>query len=477
MKKQQLIFAIALLLLIGCSKENTTPPLVPEPVKSSEKQMLSFRFMGIDNNGITIDITAEIDEHSKAIDAIMPPGTEIMALEPEVEISKNAVYEPIGPQDFGKPINYTVTAEDGTSRTYLVTVDVALSQKEVLLKIAEANPGKFDWKHEDNLSDWPAVTINGQGQVVELNMFAVGLTVLPPEIGQLTSLQKLYLRENDLSTLPAEIGKLVVLQELNLINNNFEALPAEIGQLIALQRLQMDGNDLQALPPEIGQLSNLQFLRLPDNNLTEIPPEIGQLSNLQELILRRNSLFFLPTEISLLSKLQLLNLSDNQLSNLPGGIGGLSNLQHLDLDVNKLATLPPEIGQLQSLQSLELYSNSLSAIPSEIGQLINLEVLVINDNLLIEIPSQIGQLDNLKKLKLANNNLNVDDILPLFKDQFSTSCESGLEELDLRGNEGLKTLPGCICELDPLYGGTTDIDIVEEENSWAECQFVGTGKR
>lgn len=431
MKIQHLIFAIPLLLLLGCSKNNAVQPLEADSLKSSEKQMLDFRFTGIEKDGITVDIPAIIDESNKAITAEMPSGMDVSAIEPEVEISHKAIYEPKGPQDFSKPIHYTVTAEDGTSNTYLVSVGIALSQKEILLKIAEANPGKLDWKEEDNLGDWREVTINGDGQIIEINMYLKGLTILPSEIGQLTSLQKLYLRRNDLSTLPSEIG-----------------------QLIDLQRLEIDGNDLETLPPEIGQLSNLQFLGLPYNNLVELPTEIGQLSSLQEL-----------------------DLSYNQLANLPSGIGGLSNLEHLDLDFNKLSTLPPEIGKLQSLRSLELYTNILSTIPSEIGQLVNLEVLVINDNNLIEIPPHIGQLDNLKKLKLQNNNLNIDDILPLFRDQLSTSCKSGLEELQLIGNEGLKTLPGCICELDLLYGGTTDIDIVEEVNSWADCKFVGTGRR
>lgn len=105
MKTGLLILGI-LLGLIACSKdepptpnpiEQKNPEPEPEPVKSSEKQMTSFRFTGIVNNGVTVDIPGEIDEQAKAITAKMPSGTEITALEPEVEIPAKAVYEPTGP--------------------------------------------------------------------------------------------------------------------------------------------------------------------------------------------------------------------------------------------------------------------------------------------------------------------------------------------------------------------------------------------
>lgn len=51
------------------------------------------------------------------------------------------------------------------------------------------------------------------------------LSTLPPEIGQLTNLQQLYLRDNELSLLPPEIGQLTSLRELNLTLNRVESLP------------------------------------------------------------------------------------------------------------------------------------------------------------------------------------------------------------------------------------------------------------
>ncbi|MEH2308289.1 COR domain-containing protein, partial [Nostoc sp.] len=121
-----------------------------------------------------------------------------------------------------------------------------------------------------------------------LNLKSNQLSSLPPEIVQLTNLQSLYLNNNQLSSLPPEIGQLTNLQSLYLNNNQLSSLPPEIGQLTNLQSLYLESNQLSSLPPEFGQLTNLQTLNLESNQLSSLPPEIRQLSNLKKLDLRRN---------------------------------------------------------------------------------------------------------------------------------------------------------------------------------------------
>ena len=50
----------------------------------------------------------------------------------------------------------------------------------------------------------------------ELDLSGLGLTSLPPEIGQLTNLRELNLSANRLTSLPPETGQLVNLKELDL---------------------------------------------------------------------------------------------------------------------------------------------------------------------------------------------------------------------------------------------------------------------
>jgi len=201
----------------------------------------------------------------------------------------------------------------------------------------------------------------------ELYLSYKELTVLPPEIGHLTNLQSLNLRNNRLSSLPGEIGHLTNLQSLYLDNNQLSSLPGEIGQLTHLQYLYLGNNQLSSLPGEIGQLTHLQYLNLDNNQLSSLPGEIGQLTHLQSLDLGKNQLSSLPGEIAQLTNLQTLDLRDNQLSSLPGEIGQLTHLQSLYLGYNQLSSLPGEIVQLTNLEKLDLRGNPVPIPPEILG--------------------------------------------------------------------------------------------------------------
>ena len=200
----------------------------------------------------------------------------------------------------------------------------------------------------------------------------------------------LDLQQRRLTVLPPEVSQLTNLQRLELDGNQLTALPPEITQLTNLQILGLSGNQLTALPPEITQLTNLQILGLSGNQLTALPPEIRQLASLQRLDLDRNRLTVLPLEIGQLTSLQSLGLSGNQLTALPPEIRQLASLQRLDLDRNRLTVLPQEIGQLTSLQSLYLHDNQLTVLPPEIGQLTSLQILDLNGNQLTALPRQLA---------------------------------------------------------------------------------------
>ncbi|MBE2225490.1 MAG: leucine-rich repeat domain-containing protein, partial [Anaerolineae bacterium] len=153
----------------------------------------------------------------------------------------------------------------------------------------------------------------------ELSLYDLPLTELPPEIGSCTALETLKLAHEwnlsesncRLQTLPVEIGQLTKLMELYLRQNSLSTLPAEIGQLTKLKRLDLSQNNLSVLPAEIGHLTNLISLYLWQNRLRQLPAEIGHLTNLRWLDLRENRLSQLPVEISHLNNLTSLNLGRN----------------------------------------------------------------------------------------------------------------------------------------------------------------------
>ena len=88
---------------------------------------------------------------------------------------------------------------------------------------------------------------------------------------------------------------------LDLSNLQLTELPPEIGNLHSLQELNLWGNKLSSLPPEIGNLSNLQTLYLGDNQLSSLPPEIGNLNNLHKLYLGSNQLSSYRPKLAILT--------------------------------------------------------------------------------------------------------------------------------------------------------------------------------
>ncbi|KIC76149.1 hypothetical protein DB42_EA00210 [Neochlamydia sp. EPS4] len=230
--------------------------------------------------------------------------------------------------------------------------------------------------------------------ITSLNLREIGLTFLPPEIVQLSQLQRLYLQNNQLTTLPAEIGQLSQLRRLGLGRNHLTTLSAEIRHLAKLQVLALDSNQLTYLPAAIGQLSQLEELHLENNQLTYLPPEIGQLSELGILNLSNNQLTILPAAMGQLSQLLILYLNSNQLTSLPPEIGQLSHLQKLDLKSNQLTALPVEMGQLSQLRRLGLSSNELTSLPAEIGQLSQLQELYLEGNQLTSLTPEIWRLSH-----------------------------------------------------------------------------------
>ena len=199
-----------------------------------------------------------------------------------------------------------------------------------------------------------------------LDLSELGLSHLPPEIGQLTALTQLYLGSNQLSSLPPEIGRLTALVELCLDNNQLRSLPREIGRLTALVMLRVGRNRLGDLPPEIGRLTALRELVADSNKLNWLPPEIGQLIALRSLGIGSNQLRRLPSEIGQLTDLRALLPWGNQLTNLPPEIGQLTSLQLLYLHDNRLSSLPFEMGQLTSLAQLTLHGNPALGVPDSV---------------------------------------------------------------------------------------------------------------
>jgi len=96
---------------------------------NTAKQALEFKF-----NGLSPAVTGIIDEGNHAIAVTVPYGTDVTALVPTFVHSGATVQPASGvAQNFAAPVQYTVTAADGTTSTYTVTVSTAAASANAKL--------------------------------------------------------------------------------------------------------------------------------------------------------------------------------------------------------------------------------------------------------------------------------------------------------------------------------------------------------
>ena len=81
----------------------------------------------------------------------------------------------------------------------------------------------------------------------KLDWSHLGLTTLPPWIGQLRTLGVLDVSNNALTELPDSIGELIALKQLDISNNRLTQLPQSFTRLTGLQRLLAQHNQLRRL--------------------------------------------------------------------------------------------------------------------------------------------------------------------------------------------------------------------------------------
>jgi outer membrane protein assembly factor BamB len=155
-----LIVLIATLLCVSsCKKKDTPPP----PSPSGDKVITSFTFKQSDNSThLSSDIAGMITTDTIFIS--FPAGTVSTNLKPTITINGKTVSPASGVAgNFSGTVNYTVTAQNGTMKTYTVypryKTTVFISSNEGYMLALDGSNGNQVWKSVVNmfLSSTPAV--------------------------------------------------------------------------------------------------------------------------------------------------------------------------------------------------------------------------------------------------------------------------------------------------------------------------------
>ncbi|CAA7027790.1 unnamed protein product [Microthlaspi erraticum] len=227
-----------------------------------------------------------------------------------------------------------------------------------------------------------------------------------------TQLQRLYVGQNMLGgDLPISISNLSTnLIALDLGTNFISgSISHEIGNLISLQSLWLEENSLTGpLPTSVGKLLGLGLLSLYSNSISgEVPSSIGNITRLGTLYLHKNSFEgIIPPSLGNCSSLLEMWIGHNKLNGfIPHEIMEIPSLNTLTLSYNSLTgSFPKDIGQLENLVSLSVAYNNLSGqIPQTLGKCLSMEVIYLQGNSFDgEVPN-IKELVGVKRLDLSNN--------------------------------------------------------------------------
>ncbi|XP_015579324.1 plant intracellular Ras-group-related LRR protein 8 isoform X2 [Ricinus communis] len=165
---------------------------------------------------------------------------------------------------------------------------------------------------------------------------------IPTKISSLSSMQKLILNGNGMSDESIQWEGFTFLKHLTILSlnrNHLSILPSELGALSSLRQLHVSNNKLNCLPVEIGLLTQLEILRANNNRICSLPASIGNCKSLVEVDLSSNLLIDLPESFGNLHNLKAVQLGNNGLKSLPSTLFKMClQLSTLDLHNTEITT-------------------------------------------------------------------------------------------------------------------------------------------
>ncbi|MGL5682049.1 MAG: leucine-rich repeat domain-containing protein [Marinifilaceae bacterium] len=214
----------------------------------------------------------------------------------------------------------------------------------------------------------------------ELNLSMSGVTQLPDDLGNVTSLEIINLSNcGKLREIPVTLSNATNLKVVKLNGcPGVMELPETMGQINTLEELNLSGCGIATLPENITGWKNLLLLNIERcNNLLSLPENIGELPKLKQFQFSNcSSLQSLPESIVKLP-IENLNLSNcSSLSTLPENMGELSQLTEINLSgCSSLSLLPESFGQLANLKKITFSTENELQLPSSFGNLVALETI------------------------------------------------------------------------------------------------------
>ncbi|KAK7841503.1 receptor-like kinase tmk4 [Quercus suber] len=257
--------------------------------------------------------------------------------------------------------------------------------------LASFVPAPSGWSATTDYCKWKNVNCDGSNRVTSINLTSQSLTgILPSELGTLTQLTTLSLQGNSLSGPLPSLANLTSLQKLYLDNNNFTTIPSGFFQgLTSLQILTLSQN-LDFAPwtisTELTQATSLvTFYASNANIIGSLPDIFGSFPSLQDLRLSYNNLNgTLPKSFGESGIQNLwLNSQQNGLSGTIDVLSSMTQLSQVWLFKNQFTGPIPDLSNCTSLFDLQLRDNQFTGlIPASLMSIPSLRNVSLDNNVL-----------------------------------------------------------------------------------------------
>lgn len=208
-----------------------------------------------------------------------------------------------------------------------------------------------------------------------------GLLSLPPEIGNLTKLEQLFIANGEITSLPAEMAKLISCTDLELYNcpkmTEFPMALAKMPELITANL----ANNRQWSSDEVlkglkaiatgSSAEKIQLLYLLENNLEVIPKEIKNMKKLGLLDFASNKIHTIEEAWGNEIKPVQLYLDNNKITEFPVNEDGvfcyLDDAETFSARNNKLTEFPDifDANSLYSINSIDFSYNEIKGFPAD----------------------------------------------------------------------------------------------------------------
>nr|XP_027119138.1 receptor-like kinase TMK4 [Coffea arabica] len=256
--------------------------------------------------------------------------------------------------------------------------------------LAALSPNPSGWDSTKPFCRWTNVNCDSTNKfVTSINLDSQSLSgTLPPELGQLSSLQSLSLQKNSLSGALPSFANLTSLESVYLDFNSFSSVPSDF----------------------LLGCSNLQTVSISENyNLApwQIPLYLTGSSNLQTFYASNASIVGgIPDFFDSFPNLQSLRLSYNNITGgLPNSFGG-SEITNLWLNNQGLSGGIDVLSSMTQIYQVWLHANAFTGPIPDLSKCTNLFDLQLRDNQLTGVvPPSLMNLPKLANITLSNNKL------------------------------------------------------------------------